>query len=512
YGQNGNAPLGWDPVNGQPPAVPGAGSSMLDLQYLGLGQHITFTDLSKLTDIKNVMTALRQSVIPLAGKPLPQFGKNGLAFSKDSNWLIGAQFTVMSTVSLSIIFNDPNLYGLQISLAGPQASSLAGLSFEILYRKVTDTIGVYHIQLKLPDSMRNLQFGSVTVTLPVITVDIYTNGNFRVDFGFPQGLDFTNSFSIQILPFIGYGGFYFALLNGQTSTRVPQITNGNFNPVIEFGIGLSIGVGKTINEGVLSGGISVTVVGILEGVIAWFNPDDSSVEKAQYYWIQGTIAIVGKLYATIDFAIIKASIDVTAYASVTLVIEAYQPILISISAGVSVRVSVKVVFFTIHLSFKATISASFTIGSAKPTPWKLAPSQTTAGLQKSALPAPQTARFAALSTSLRLTAASLQVAIDPPLDWTPVAVFPNSAIEEIDLYALISFTKSETNPGEVDAVLLFAVENSIDPTAATPSAHKQLFGDSPEETEFNLLLEGMLLWAIHARRSSLGESTTTVTA
>ncbi|HEY7545039.1 MAG TPA: hypothetical protein VID27_09165, partial [Blastocatellia bacterium] len=94
YGQNGNAPLGWDPVNGQPPAVPGAGSSMLDLQYLGLGQHITFTDLSKLTDIKNVMTALRQSVIPLAGKPLPQFGKNGLAFSKDSNWLIGAQFTV----------------------------------------------------------------------------------------------------------------------------------------------------------------------------------------------------------------------------------------------------------------------------------------------------------------------------------------------------------------------------------------------------------------------------------
>ncbi len=512
YGKNGSAPLGWDPINGQPPAVPGAGSSTFDLQYLGLGQHITFTDLDKLTDIQAVMTALRQSVIPLAGKALPQFGQNGLAFSKDSNWLIGAQFTVMGTVSLSIIFNDPNLYGLRISLAGERAKSFAGLSFEILYRKVTDTIGVYHIELKLPDAMRTLQFGSVTITLPVVAIDIYTNGNFRIDFGFPKGLDFSNSFGIQIFPFIGYGGFYFALLNGQTSTRVPQITNGNFNPVIEFGIALSIGVGKTVNAGVLSGGISVTVVGILEGVIAWFNPNDDSVEKAEYYWIQGTIAIVGKLYATIDFAIIKASIDVTAYASVTLVIEAYQPILISISAGVSVRVSVKVVFFTIHLSFKATISASFTIGSVQPTPWKLAPSQSSNGLQKSALPAPQMAMFAALSTTMRLESMSVQVAIDPPLNWTPVAVFPDGAIEEIDLYALISFTKSETNPAEVDAVMLFCVENSIDPTAATPSAHKQLFGDSPEETEFNLLLEGCLLWAINARRSSLGESTAIVTA
>lgn len=512
YGQNGSAPLGWDPINGQPPAVPGAGSSTFDLQYLGLGQHITFTDLDKLTDIKAVMTALRQSVIPLAGKSLPQFGKNGLAFSKDSNWLIGAQFTVMGTVSLSIIFNDPNLYGLQISLAGERAKSFAGLSFEILYRKVTDTIGVYHIELKLPDAMRTLQFGSVTITLPVVAIDIYTNGNFRINFGFPKGLDFSNSFGIQIFPFIGYGGFYFALLNGQTSTRVPQITNGNFNPVIEFGIALSIGVGKTVNAGVLTGGISVTVVGILEGVIAWFNPNDDSVEKAEYYWIQGTIAIVGKLYATIDFAIIKASIDVTAYASVTLVIEAYQPILISISAGVSVSVSVKIVFFTIHLSFRATISASFTIGSVQPTPWKLAPSQSSRQLQKSALPAPQKAMFAAFSTTMRLESMSVQVAVDPPLIWTPVAVFPDGAIEEIDLYALVSFTKSETNPGEVDAVMLFCLENSIDPTAATMSAHKQLFGDAPEGAEFNLLLKGCLLWAINARRSSMGESPTIVTA
>ena len=29
------------------------------------------------------------------------------------------------------------------------------------------TIGVYHIELKLPDAMRTLQFGAVSLTLPV---------------------------------------------------------------------------------------------------------------------------------------------------------------------------------------------------------------------------------------------------------------------------------------------------------------------------------------------------------
>ncbi|HEX8219977.1 MAG TPA: LysM peptidoglycan-binding domain-containing protein [Chloroflexia bacterium] len=369
-GNSGKPGLGWDAINDNPPAVPGQGSSLFDLRYAGLGQHIAFTGI-ELNTVEDVMKALKASVLPSQSGKLPPFGQNSLAFSQQSNWLVGAEFTVMGTVSISAIFNDPNLYGILIALSGEKAKSFAGLSFEILYHKVTDTIGVYHIELKLPDAMRHLEFGEVSITLPIVILDIYTNGNFRVNFGFPKGLDFSNSFAIQVFPFVGYGGFYFALLNGATSTRVPKITNGNFSPVIEFGIALSLGVGKTVDEGILSGGITVTVIGILQGVLGWFNPTDPS-PKETYYWIQGTIAIVGKLYATINFGIISASLDVTAYASVTLTIESHQPIYIAISAGVSVRVSVKIIFFTIHLSFSAHINASFTIGSASPTPWKLA--------------------------------------------------------------------------------------------------------------------------------------------
>ena len=65
---------------------------------------------------------------------------------------------------------------------------------------------------------------------------------------------------------LALGGFYFALLSGETSHKVPKISNGTFHPVIEFGVGLSIGVGKNIDEGVFKAGLSVTVVGIVEGL------------------------------------------------------------------------------------------------------------------------------------------------------------------------------------------------------------------------------------------------------
>jgi len=503
-----NNPLGWDVINGQPPAVPGQGSSTFDLQYLGLGQHLTFSNLSSLTTVEAVMTTLRQTVYPIGNGTAPNWGYNGLQFAGGSNWLIGAQFTVMGTVSLSVIFNDPNLYGLLISLAGDRAKSLAGLSFEILYRKVSDTIGVYHIELKLPDAMRNLQFGEVSLTLPVVILDIYTNGNFRIDMGFPKGMDFSQSFALQVFPFVGYGGFYFALLDGQTSSRVPKISTGNFSPVIEFGIALSIGVGKTVDEGVLSGGITVTVVGILQGVVGWFNPNKSSVQKAEYYWVQGTIAIVGKLYATIDFVVIKASLNVTAYASVTLVVEAYQPIYISLVAGVSVEVSVKVVFFTIHLKFSAQVKASFTIGSASTPPW--APVNGSPALLRDASLHSPMPRFAGLKSHLRAQRSALQLLAGPTLNWEPAAVF--SQIQSLPVSAFASFTQvtpaTGSNAAQVDGVLLFCISNSVDPTAGPAKTTMACFGSDPSKAGFNLVSEAMLRWAVNA----IGKGTTQVAA
>jgi hypothetical protein len=400
----------WDAANPSdaPPAVPGGGSKYFDLRLLALGQHVSIAGSPSFTSVNQAITALKTfqasepNKIPIQKPPV---GAGQPTFNQNSNWLIGADFGVLKisdgqngssstdsslvpapqkpqyVLNLQIIFNDPNLYGLRIALAGAQAKIFAGLDFEIMYRKVTDSIGVYSLKLTLPDAIRYLDFGEVSIILPVVGIEIYTNGNFKIDFGFPYNLDFSVSFGIQVFPFTGAGGFYFALLSGETSTKVPTTTKGTFNPVIEFGIGFQIGLGKDINKGILKAGINITVFGILEGVIATWHPENGSlapgskqqVQGDYYYLIQGTLGIIGKVYGSIDFAIIKADLSIVVRAFIQAIIEAFRPLFIYLEAGIQVSLTVKInlgIFsINIHLSFSATIKESFTIGKREIAPW-----------------------------------------------------------------------------------------------------------------------------------------------
>ncbi|WP_117190400.1 LysM peptidoglycan-binding domain-containing protein [Rhizobium terrae] len=364
--------MGWDLVNGKPIEVPGAGDELFRLDYLGIGQHVAFRDTRDLRTVGEVITALENNLKPVAGDSgNPLATQNGLVFAENSGWLLGSKFSVLSTVTISVIFNDPQLYGLRIALQGEKAQSLSGLEFEILYKRISDTIGLYHIDLRLPDAIRQLEFGEVSVTIPEFVLDIYTNGNFKIDVGFPYRLDFSRSFSVEVFPFVGFGGFYFGYLEGATSDRVPTVSDGTFKPVLEFGLGLSIGVGKTIEKGILRAGATLTVEGIVEGVLAWFNPDDANRDTALFYSIAGTVGIEGHVYGAIDFKIVKASVDIRASARVTVIIECYQPIDIALNVSVSARVSVKILFITIHCSFSIDLNLEYTIGHATTPPWTI---------------------------------------------------------------------------------------------------------------------------------------------
>src|SRR5262249_47288515 len=155
-------------------------------------------------------------------------------------------------------------------------------------------------------------FGEVSITLPNISLDVYTNGNFYIDVGFPPSLtDFRRCGSVQVFPFVGYAGFYFGVLDGQTSSSVPTIDNGVFSPVIGLGLALSIGLGKTISMGPLSGGITIAVLGMLKGVFATFEPQDKSQPSVRFNHIEGLLALTGSVYATLDFGIISASVSLT---------------------------------------------------------------------------------------------------------------------------------------------------------------------------------------------------------
>ncbi len=374
------------------PPVPGMGSEFFDLKLLAMGQHVSMYDTPSLDSVDAAITALENAFTTSSDEnstdvPVPapsSTTKPGtLVFDQNSNWLIGTDFTVAKFYRIAAVFNDPNMYGLLVGV-NPAAKAFAGLQFEILYKKINDTIGMYQLDLQVPDAWRHLEFGEVSITLPIIGIKIYTNGNFYLDFGFPASItDFSRSFSIQVFPFVGYGGFYFGYLSGATSTSVPTTTCGVFNPVIEFGLGLSLGVGKTIDEGILKAGLSLTAVGIFQGVLGFFsaNPSLNSHDET-YYKIQGTFGLTGHIYGEINFAIISARLDIMAYAYITMVIESYMPIPITFEAGVSVKLTVKINLglFSIKVSlhFSATIRASFTIGSdtSASAPWNLCPPKT----------------------------------------------------------------------------------------------------------------------------------------
>lgn len=382
-------PLKWDPVDGKPPEIPGKGGAIFDLRYLGLGQHVAFTQTAEVRSIKDVMNALRgtidanQSKLKAdrslsLGSPQDSFlaSDNPIGFSAESEWLVGLEVSLLKMLNLSLIFNDPVIYGLRIELYGEAAKNFKGFVFEILYTKVSDTIGKYHGELVLPDLFRRMEFGAVTVIMPGIIVDVYTNGDFGVDLGFPHNFNYSLSFGMEIFPFVGAGGFYFRKLSAETATSTPVLHNsdkGVFTPVYEFGIGLRLGLGKSFEKGPLKAEISITLQGMIEGVISWYRPANG-VGEHQYYKLSGGIRIVGRLYGAVDFVVISVEIEVIAEASIRFILEIYKDIQIMLEARVSVSATVKIAFVKVKKKFEMTVKQEFTIASPSgyDTPWLVA--------------------------------------------------------------------------------------------------------------------------------------------
>ena len=144
-------------------------------------------------------------------------------YDKDAGWLIGVDLTLFQVMRLAVVFAEAtSVYGVLIGFVDQAPEVLKGFQFQILYKKINDSVGVYKVVLELPDQLRSQQFGAVGFTIPTIKIDVFTNGDFRLDIGFPDGLDFSNSFNVQAqagpIPVIGFGGFFFAKLSSATSS------------------------------------------------------------------------------------------------------------------------------------------------------------------------------------------------------------------------------------------------------------------------------------------------------
>ena len=361
----------WNALN--PDSAPKAPSKqkLFELAYLGLGQHVE-PDLSKINTVSQAINQLGTAFEKSSdgGKPLDG---TKLRYNKGAGWLVGANFTLMDIFELGFVFDDPVLYGFSIGVKSkPSAKPFGGLRFEIMYKKVNATTGVYYIYFCLPTIFRHLQFGEVSVTLPNLKLWVYTDGSFTIDLGFPYHNNWKDSFGLQVFPFLGKGGFYFGVLKGKDVSFLPNTHgNGSFDPVIILGIALRVGVGKTINEGILSAGVSVTVAGIMQGFLTFYHPKNDG-SKSLYFGLSGQLALIGKLFGSVSFAIISARVDITVYVGAKVTFVLYQPIKLNLHAYVTVKLTVSIhLIFTIHvhLSFHASIALNFTIGKPYTAPW-----------------------------------------------------------------------------------------------------------------------------------------------
>lgn len=487
-------PKPWDVTKPETtPAVPGQGENLFRLEFLGMGQHVSVANDDKIPgSVSAAVELLKKSFESSSPNPNNPIEGTGLKFNSSSNWLIGTQFVIMDSFAIGIVFFDPDLYGLSLYANGAKAKVFQGLKFEILYKKVSDTVGVYQVYLKLPDAIRQIDFGAVSVTLPSIKIYIYTNGDFKIDLGFPVNDDFSESFSLQMLPFIGSGGFYFGMLSAETAENVPAASNGNFSPVIVFGIGLRVGVGKEINKGILKAGISIVVQGILEGTFAQFNYYNTAIkDNPTYYYILGKLSIVGHVYGAVNFLIISAEVDLKVFVAARIVFQSYEPILINLSAGVSVSLKVRINLglfsISIGLSFSTTIQFSFTIGSKQPTPW------VTTGLR------------AAHFRQLSLTAidSDTQCPVIPPMNWQPV-IPPEKVELQITYIPQLSAATDNADGQKPRAVAMLYLECSADQASTKKSVSKN--GVTVEEDyPFDKFAKGAFLWALTAYFSQPGD-------
>jgi hypothetical protein len=361
---------------------------------LGIGQRVGVTGIEDMRLVKDGIEQIKEvfnPMIKLCDAPsLPA------VYQKERNWLIGSEALLPKDwpIELQFIFNDPVLYGIHL---GFKNGLLKGFSIDILYKKIAENLGVYSTEIQLPDSLRSHDTGGAYFRLPNIGIDIYTNGDWKTDIGFPRTSDdWSRSGFLQLRtapPFVGWFGFYLMRSRIASLTLFKGYIDDGYSSehlnIIQAGFAMRVGLGAYIDGGIFYVGASITVYGILEGAFAFENQTGLASMFPDHFAIMGRVGAIAELVGYVDFFIIKASIRISLRAEFGLLLvylskpgnvlnrlkpnqgTGIQPVKVYIEGEVQVQVSIKIGCVRIHLSFRAFVRFEYTIGGGG-SPQKLA--------------------------------------------------------------------------------------------------------------------------------------------
>jgi len=234
-----------------------------------------------------------------------------------------------------------------------------GFTFTIIYRKVSDEVGVYSADIYL--DLGTIPLGPVMLSLPNFSISIWTNGDWRFAIGWPFNGDSAHPITAQFqagpLPIIVKAGFYLGKLS---SAAAPDQFGDDFNLIWTFGLGIAGGIGKEFEEGPLKAGASLMLGCTIEGFLASF--DGKMTQTGVDYWWWGvSLSLTGNVFGKVDFKIISVDVSLTISLTVAFAIETAHSSPLKLTAEVVAKASIKIVFVKISFSFKAKLELIDTV-------------------------------------------------------------------------------------------------------------------------------------------------------
>jgi hypothetical protein len=348
-----------------------------DPWYVGGGYRITLP-ASGANTVRSILSSFMGD--PTFNKSTSVCDLLGFAANSRDEWSIVASYS--GELDVAVAISDPSTYGINVVI-----DPFGGL--DVLYRRVSNDLGIFSLEYSLPGPARTMQFGAASVTLPVFRLEIHTDGGFLADFGFPWNNDFSRSCQVEVAIFLGSGGFYFGITSAAATDLLnfeggygfspPDVSElGKFHKTVRLGFAARVGIGRSFTIGILDAAASLTIFGGVEGAAAYQSGAD--LFSPTLYAVKGYVGLMVDISATVNFAIIRASVRILAYAEVGFEIRRLlaksptgehhliRPPLfifadISINITVVVEIHIGCVDIPIYLSFSANWHYEETLSS-----------------------------------------------------------------------------------------------------------------------------------------------------
>ena len=383
-------------------------SAPVALSRISLAQRVE-VEFEKLESTKDAVTWLDGQLTFKPGEEdrFVRFASAGgtLRYAPDREWFAAADGNFFEFARIAVLLRDPDLYGIYLAILGSDpAHPLFELDF--LYQKLADGVGRFVVELLLPEALRTIELGAVSVTLGVIHAELYTDGGFLIKFGSDGGddQDWRKAFVAQAGVFIGKAGFSVGRIPRQA---VPALAGKNVGSVFVAGLALRIGLGREFERGPIKAGLSVSVFGRVQGAVARLTTGSGYVIA-----MTGEIGILAEIEGSVDLRIVRARLLIRVWVGAGLVLVTGRAVLLFCEAGVEVSLEVEIgrirvfghtITITIHLSYSTRLRFEWELPAKVPGLPALAP----AALRLSAaMPSPWTVPTTA---ALGITPAAMQL-------------------------------------------------------------------------------------------------------